>query len=66
MKLPPRKPMAVRATHIATRPELVDGVWITIKERRPVTVLAVAGIWSMVRRPHCVPYVCRTKEIEIP
>ncbi len=33
------------------------------KERRNVEVLAVAGIWAMIRRGKCAPYVCHVDEL---
>jgi hypothetical protein len=34
-------------------------------DRRDVTLLTVSGIWAMVSRDGCEPYVCRRKELEI-
>lgn len=33
-------------------------------ERREVTVLAVAGEWSMVQRKGAMPYCCPTKQLK--
>jgi phage host-nuclease inhibitor protein Gam len=35
-------------------------------ESLSVKVMAVDGIWAMVRRPGCAPYVCHIKELEQP
>lgn len=32
-------------------------------EHRDVVVLAVAGVWAMVRRPRCMPYVVAVREL---
>lgn len=38
--------------------------WTHETEHRDVRVLAVVGIWAMVRRPGCAPYVCETKHLK--
>ncbi len=41
------------------------GMWIDRIERREVTVMAIVGTWAMVRRKGCMPYTCKTKDLEL-
>lgn len=43
--------------------KFIAGKWTYVTEYRDVSLLAVAGIWAMVRRPRAVPYVCQTKDL---
>ena len=54
-----------RVVHVAVSPHSFDGKrWTHKVERRDVRLMAVSDGWAMVRRPGCVPYVCRAKELE--
>lgn len=37
--------------------------WCKGYELREVQLLAVGGIWAMVRRKGCMPYVCSVKDL---
>lgn len=53
-----------KAVHLHSEPFRYDGKqWHYRTESRNVVVLSVVGVWAMVRRPRCVPYVCHKKEL---
>jgi hypothetical protein len=55
-----------KAIHHATQQVIRDGKFVSERDDRDVDVLSVYGMWAMVRRPHCLPYVAPLKEIEVP
>jgi hypothetical protein len=56
---------SVKAIHLAKASgTFLKGKWSFEIDRREVSVLAVAGIWAMVRRPTCFPYVCHIEQLE--
>ena len=40
-----------------------DHKWTYETERRVVVLMAIVGIYAMVRRKRCSPYVCNVKEL---
>ena len=51
--------------HIISPDKLVAGKWTYTTEDRDVVLMAVVGIYAMVRRKGCVPYVCDVKELSL-
>jgi hypothetical protein len=51
-------------THDASEWGVVNGERVMVPDLRAVEVLAVAGIWAMVRRPGCMPYIAHVNRIK--
>lgn len=49
--------------HFVTPDHMEGGRWIDRTEDRKVRLMAIVQCWAMVRRPHCMPYVCHVKEL---
>lgn len=51
-------------TQTVKNPKSFDGSkWTHDVEQRDVVLLAVSGVYAMVRRPGCMPYVCTIKDL---
>lgn len=57
--------LALKKTYAYTRkiPVVVAGKWASKIEVWPVQLLALSGVWAMVRRKRCIPFVVLTKEL---
>lgn len=55
-----------RVIHRSTTPlRFADNQWHYKIDDRDVVLMSVVGTWCMVRRPRCVPYICKADEIII-
>src|SRR5690349_2865238 len=46
--------------------EWKGGKIIKTVDRRDVVLMAIVGVYAMVRRPSCGPYVASVRELEVP
>ena len=49
--------------HVITPESFRDGQWTYRTEDRDVILLVTYGLYAMVRRPHCMPYVCMLSDV---
>lgn len=63
MKTDPPCRIGKKCNHIVLRPDMkIKGLFEVCEYE--VTLLAVSGIWGMVRRKGAMPYVTRMNELE--
>lgn len=64
MSLPTEKMLGKMVIHHACKVDIKDGKMVSGTDRRIVKLMAVSGVYAMVRRPRCIPYVAELKDIE--